>query len=162
MSTSGAPATRSHYYGSTGHSDLIYGLQRIAPGGNTADSPYTLNSFLIGLGNPLIDAGYAKTQIGEVDYIRDCAIIAEGEGVQEGIQEGILEGILEGEGAIEGEGIAEGVEEGIVEGIQEGIVEGIEEGEGPCMEIANGVAECTPGSDGATVTYTFDVTNLSG
>lgn len=145
-----------HYYGSTGHSDLIYGLQRIAPGGNTADSPYTLNSFLIGLGNPLINAGYAKTQIGEVDYIRSCKII--GEGQQEGQQEGQAEGSQEGIA----EGHVEGIEEGLVEGVLEGAAEGQEEGEDPCMTLANGEAECATGADGATINYSVDVTNLSG
>lgn len=61
-----------HFIGATPHPDVLYGLTRINAAGNSADVPYTLNTYLISLGNPAYSGGYAKTQLGEVDYIRDC------------------------------------------------------------------------------------------
>jgi len=60
-----------HYYGATGHSDGLYGMQRINAAGNSGDVPYSANSYVIALGNSL-GGQVLKTQIGEVDYIRDC------------------------------------------------------------------------------------------
>jgi len=81
-----------HFGSSTGHSDVLYGVQRIDAAGNSLDVPFTLNSIVIGFGGGA--GGFAKTEIGDVElWCPGC-----GDGTGEG----------EGEGAIEGEGEGEG------------------------------------------------------
>lgn len=58
-----------HYQSATGHTDLVYGWQWIAAGGNAGD-PATLNSYLIGVNG----GGFFKYQIGDVElYEEPCA-----------------------------------------------------------------------------------------
>lgn len=66
-----------HYGFSTGHTDTVYGLHRVNAAGNTTDSPATVNGYVIGLAPPSYHNGYAKTEIGEVDYIRDCPTVSD-------------------------------------------------------------------------------------
>lgn len=109
-----------HYGGFTGDTDFVYGLQRTLAAGNASDATPTSNGYIIGLA-----PGYYKAQLGDVDYVRDCPIIGEGEGADEGEPEG--------------------------EGQHEG-----------CLEITNDHADCISDATGQSISYTFDLTNLSG
>jgi hypothetical protein len=120
-----------HYGGFTGDPDLVYGLQRILAAGNATDATATLNAYLIGLG-PASAGGFFKSELGDIDQLRDCLIEPEGEGQPEG----------EGEGHPEGEGQTEG--------------------ERDCLEVSNDHADCVSDATGQSITYTFDLTNLSG
>ncbi|HPO13436.1 MAG TPA: DUF5011 domain-containing protein [Candidatus Hydrogenedentes bacterium] len=61
-----------HFYGSTGHTDLIYGLQRVPATGNPLDVPTTLNSFVIGLFGPSPYTSFGKTAVGDLVLYRAC------------------------------------------------------------------------------------------
>lgn len=59
-----ATADAIHFGGSTGHTDIIYGLQRMPAGGNTGQA--TSTSYVIDFG------GFAKAELGQVAIRNDC------------------------------------------------------------------------------------------